>query len=147
MKTNRRNRSNFTCLCDNTWEGIGFFFFWSFFQFDSRRLSFLSTKLLLDNLHHVIQYFYLQLVSLINLLLTQIGRLLFYKYANLFLTSIRPPNRGDLFFNSFDATNASSEVRPINGIIDYWYSTYQFLSNFMLKVLFFTTYLISSIYF
>ena len=28
-----------------------------FFQFDSRSLSFLSTKLLLDNLHHIIQYF------------------------------------------------------------------------------------------
>ena len=33
----------------------GFFLSDLFFQFDSRSLSFLSTKLLLDNLHHVIQ--------------------------------------------------------------------------------------------
>ena len=69
-------------------------------------------------------------------MLSQIRKLVFHKYANLFLTSILPPNRACLFFNSFDITNASSEVRPINGIIDYWYSTYQFLSNFILKILF-----------
>ena len=43
--------------------------------------------------------------------------LVFYKYADLFLTSKRPPNRTGLLFNSLSSTNTSSEVRPIIGII------------------------------
>ena len=95
----------------------------------------------LDNLHrHPISF--LQLIFLINWLLPQIGRFVFYKFDILYLTSKRPLNRAGLLFNPLSATNASSEVRLIINIIDDWCSTCQYwISSFLtlcLKYRFFT---------
>ena len=117
--------------------------------------------MLLDNLRHVIQYFFIQLISLINWLLTQIGRLVFYKFAILFSKFKRLPNRTGWFFNPLSTTNASSEVRPILGIINdwcsncqYWNSSflilclkYHFLLHILLYLLFFWVFIIFDRYY
>ena len=81
------------------------------------------------NLHHLIQYFLSSSSLCLTGLLTQIGSWVFYKFAILFLTSKQPQNRAGLLFNLLPGTNASSEVRPIIGIIDDCCSTYQYWNS------------------
>ena len=108
--------------------GIGFFLLWSFFQSDSRSLSFLSTKLLLDNLHHVIQYFLFDSSLWLTYCQHRLEGYSFISMLSIFNT--QTPTKPRRFIVLFIVCNKRFIWRrPIIGIIDDWCSTYQFWNS------------------